>query len=776
MRKGAGLAILVVVGGVVAVTASTKPVRAQTPPTLSLDGASPTSGAPGTVVIYDYTWDQPDCGVVTSDTLEIDATWGDPGITMMSPGTADASDCSGTVSGDVPADATPGPITVSAVLCDDTTATCPLPGSTADDGGSFTVTAIPTPTPTPAPTPTPTPVPTPTPTPLPTATPTAVPTPSPTPVPTPTPTPLPTATPTGNPTASPTPTGTGSPGPTPTSSPTSTGTPSSNPTASATSSRGSIPTPAPPPLPTPPPFIVGPGPTESGGGPPEGGAACSGGYGRSPSQGELAAYTAQLAAGADGTSIQIDLLASREYFTEAGANPLAFVMRLYDDVLRRDPTPVEVANALTTLASDGDAGRSQLAQEIVLGSEARAIRVDNAFHTLLNRYPDSTELALWVNRLPGSDSTTGTLGTTMVAAIAGTSEFYAAAGSSPTGFMSRLYADLLSRTPSASELAGSALISSEIAEGDAAARLAAATALLSSSAFRTAEITSFFENYLHPTCRQLAAQECTSGAVQTPTADELATALTGLASGSTEESIIASVLASPQYYQNHQSTQTGLIGGVYEDLLGRTPSVPEYNAALNHYTNDSIGHMDFATAMVDGLAYRDRVVSLDYQKLLLRAPYSFEAITGEEVLAGGGAPSLQTPDESLLLTIIATPEYYADAGGTDEAFVARTIDVLLARQGTAAEESASLQASAGHGTAWETGVAAAILDGSEYRTDFVRGVYETYLTFSDCATETGSPQADDTLLANIVRTVIVGLLIGALVIAFAVPILLRRRS
>jgi hypothetical protein len=449
-------------------------------------------------------------------------------------------------------------------------------------------------------------------------------------------------------------------------------------------------------------------------------------------------------------------------------------MRLYDDVLRRDPTPVEVANALATLASGGDASRSALAQEIVLGSEARAIRVDNAFHTLLNRYPDSAELAEWVNRLPGSGSTTGTLGTTMVATIAGSPEFYTAAGDAPAGFMSKLYSDLLRQSPTPAELASSALISTEIADGDASARVAAASALLSSSAFRTAEITSFFEDYLHPTCRELAAQECTSGAVQTPTPAELSTAVTSLTSGSTEESIIAGVLASPQYYQNHGSTQTGLIGGVYEDVLGRTPSYQEYKAALNAFTNDSIGHQAFATAMLGALAYRDRVISLDYQKLLLRAPYPSETLTGEGVLAGG-VPSLQSPDETLLVTILTTPEYYSDAGGTDNGFLARTIDDLLARQGTAEEESAYLQRSVSHDTSWQTGVADAILDGTEYRTDFVRGVYETYLTFSDCAADASVPAGNAGLLANIAGTLIVGIFVGALIIGIAVPTLLRRR-
>jgi hypothetical protein len=81
-----------------------------------------------------------------------------------------------------------------------------------------------------------------------------------------------------------------------------------------------------------------------------------------------------------------------------------------------------------------------------------------------------------------------------------------------------------------------------------------------------------------------------------------------------------------------------------------------------------------------------------------------------------------------------------------------------------------------HDAAWQIGVADAILDGSEYRTDFVRGVYETYLTFSDCATNTGSPQGNGGLLAGIGTTVIVGIVIGALIIGIAVPTILRRRS
>jgi hypothetical protein len=363
----------------------------------------------------------------------------------------------------------------------------------------------------------------------------------------------------------------------------------------------------------------------------------------------------------------------------------------------------------------------------------------------------------------------------MVEEIAGSAEFYTDANDSPTAFMSKLYSDLLSRPPNSAELQSDAGFGNNIGKGDVSARLAAAQDMVASVAFRTAEVNSFFDNYLHPTCRQLAAQECTSGSVRTPTPGDLSAALTPLESGSTEESIIAGVLASDQYYQDHQSTQTGFIQGVYEDLLGRAPSDAELSAATTKYTNDFTGHTDFAQAMVGALAYQDHLVSLDYRKLLLRAPYASETITGEGVL-GGGVPSLQTPDEILLETIAATPEYYVDAGGSDTAFVARTVDVLLERAAAPADESVYLERPTPHDAAWQIGVAEAILDSSEYRTDFVRGVYESYLTFSDCATETGSPQDDGGLLANIGGTVVVGLLVGALVIGIAVPTILRRRS
>ncbi len=645
---------------------------------------TPTSGGPGTPLNFTYTWDQPDCNVPTSDSLTIILTWDSPDPTEQI--------------GSGPADATSCTGSATGTVPNDTTrGSTHIPKASLYDNTtaslvpngqattSFFVTPAPTPTPTPTPKRTPTPTPRPTPTRV----------------------------------VTPPPTATAKPTPTPT------------------------------PLPTPTPFVIGGGGGGSGGGAPQGGAACSAGIGRSPTAGELQADSALLVGPkADPTLLEIALLASPEYFKDAGDNNLGFVTRLYDDVLRHDPTPVEIATALVILSGTGETGRTQLVQSIVLSPEAKAIRVDQAFHALLKIFPNSADLALWVNRLAGLGGA-GLSGNTMVEEIAASSTYYALVGHTGASFVTNLYQDLLNAPPTPAESTAAAAAIKQINAGSAAARLAVAENLVSGAQFRADEVTSFFANYMHPTCKQLLAQECTS-TIGAPSATELSAALASFASGSSEEDITAGVLGSDQYYQNHASTQTGLVNGVYQDLLGRAPTADELSSALTTYTNDPVGHLDFAQAMVKSLEYQNLVVSLDYQQLLLRAPLLSESDSGQGILAGS-VKSLQTPDEILIESIASTPEFYADDGGTDSRFLARIIVTLLNRPGTQAEELAFLHLPPPHDAVWQGAVAESLVDGTEYRTDLVRGVYAKYLSFSLCAVDTSSTGSDGSsgLLKNV---------------------------
>jgi len=499
-------------------------------------------------------------------------------------------------------------------------------------------------------------------------------------------------------------------------------------------------TPTPTPLPTPTPFVIGGGGGGSGGGSPEGGADCSAGIGRSPTTSELAVDSNTLASPqADPTTLEIQLLSTDEYYRDTGNNNLGFVTRLYDDVLRHDPTPVEVTTALSVISSGTDAERNQLVQQVVLSPEARAIRVDQAFHALLGTYPNAADLALWVNRL-SSPGVTGMSSNTMVEEIAASSVYYAKVGGSATGYVSSLYEDLLNVPPTQGELATEAAVMTQIRAGSAAARLTAAQDVVTSTQFRADEVTSYFANYMHATCRELRAQDCLS-TIGMPTTADLATDMSALASGTSEETIIAGMLGSDQYYQNHGSTQTGLIRSVYQDLIGRAPTDAEVSSALATYTNDSLGHVNFATAMVQSLAYQNLVVSLDYQQLLLRAPTASELISGQGVL-GGDVKSLQTPDVFLIDQIAAQSEFYADEGGTDSRFAAGTISTLLMRPGTETQETSFLNLPLPHDATWQAAVAQSLVDSNEYRIDFVRGIYAKFLTYSTCAVSPPSLAGD----------------------------------
>jgi Domain of unknown function (DUF4214) len=74
--------------------------------------------------------------------------------------------------------------------------------------------------------------------------------------------------------------------------------------------------------------------------------------------------------------------------------------------------------------------------------------VDYWYRTYLGRAPDPSGLASWTAQLNQGNAPDAVL-----AAILGSAEFYAKAGSAPEGFIMLLYQDILKRSPSPNELA-----------------------------------------------------------------------------------------------------------------------------------------------------------------------------------------------------------------------------------------------------------------------------------------------------------------------------------
>ena len=264
----------------------------------------------------------------------------------------------------------------------------------------------------------------------------------------------------------------------------------------------------------------------------------------------------------------------------------------------------------------------------MLSPEARAIRVDSAFHMLLKRYPSSTELADWVNRLPGSGATAGIFGTAMVEDIAATAEYFARSRQ----LSDALYVATLFRSAqsSARSSGGHERRATDPIERRGRGGGAPGAGPVRCSRVRSSE--PMRSHRFSPTTCTAPAGTSSSESARAPFGhrprSSSRTRSPHWRARLTEADIIAGVFGTNKYYEKHGSTQAGLIEGVYQDLLGRAPTNAEVTAALNKYTNNSVGHTAFAQSMVASPEYQNQVVSLDYQQLLLRAPFTSEADAG----------------------------------------------------------------------------------------------------------------------------------------------------
>jgi hypothetical protein len=160
------------------------------------------------------------------------------------------------------------------------------------------------------------------------------------------------------------------------------------------------------------------------------------------------------------------------------------------------------------------------------------------------------------------------------------------------------------------------------------------------------------------------------------------------------------------------------IQGMYQDLLGQSPSSSELQSLVNLLQSGATRNQ-VALVIENSAQYRSALVRSFYLSLLGRQPTSAELAAGENALESG------TSDEQLEAVILGSPGFYAHSGGTNASFVKALYGDLLARPPTSLESQNWLNALAGGMTRAE--VAQALLTSSEYRGDLVSGWYQRFL-------------------------------------------------
>jgi hypothetical protein len=152
--------------------------------------------------------------------------------------------------------------------------------------------------------------------------------------------------------------------------------------------------------------------------------------------------------------------------------------------------------------------------------------------------------------------------------------------------------------------------------------------------------------------------------------------------GLTDEQLEAGFIGSPEYIQNHGGSGAGWVTGMYQDLLGRTPSQAEVNAWVKALASGmsavQVAHCFAASAEREG----QRVQS-DYQTFLGRAASPTEVAAWVSAFENGYT------NEDVIAGFVGSPEYFdTRGGGTITGWVDSAIQDVFQRAATPAEEAA----------------------------------------------------------------------------------------
>ncbi|QVL33844.1 DUF4214 domain-containing protein [Telmatocola sphagniphila] len=205
-------------------------------------------------------------------------------------------------------------------------------------------------------------------------------------------------------------------------------------------------------------------------------------------------------------------------------------------------------------------------------------------------------------------------------------------------FVAQLYRDLLNRNGSLAELDGWAV---QLDAGVAPSTVV--TGIESSKEYRADQINALYESLLHRSV-DVSGQTSYLGDMQ---------------KGATIEQIRVDIASSPEFYRTQgNSSPTGFVEVLYQDILNRTVSTTEAAGWIQQFTKNNN-----RVSVVEGIAnsseaFQDRTLLL-YQQLLRRQPE-------QSGLTSNATQMAKTGEAAVVATMAGSVEYYSRyTGGPD---------------------------------------------------------------------------------------------------------------
>jgi photosystem II stability/assembly factor-like uncharacterized protein len=396
-----------------------------------------------------------------------------------------------------------------------------------------------------------------------------------------------------------------------------------------------------------------------------------------------------------------------------------FVTGLYHDLLSRQADNSGFVGFISTVDPARFSFLQPIAQAFVTSGEARADLISNGtitsqhptatgyYPTLLGRAASAGEIAPWLQALQQ-----GATPEQVIAAIASSGEFFQVSGGNDAGFVNDLYTNptILGRSsaPSAGEINGWLGF---LSQTEMTARSNVLNAFFHSDEYRILLINTFYSKYL--------GRPASSG--------DIGVWLPQLQNGMSDETFLASLVGSDEYFANHGGTNTSWLSGVYNDLLNRPPDPPGEAAFLGQL-QAGVSRSVIALQLEASTEYRTNLIQSDFGKYLGRGASPTEV--------GNFLGALQSglSDEGLATIVLASAEYYAGQRGTattlagnDANWINAIYPAVLNRPADGGGSASFLQFLAQTESAARAGVVQAFVGSTEYRAHVITVNYTTYL-------------------------------------------------
>jgi hypothetical protein len=375
--------------------------------------------------------------------------------------------------------------------------------------------------------------------------------------------------------------------------------------------------------------------------------------GRAATPGEINALLVAFGQGGTDESIISSIVSGSEYFNRFGTGASQAVKdqhwltAIYGpgsaSILNRPIDPTALATDLQLMATAEQSARDTFSVLLPNSDEFRSNLVIQVYSTLLGRRPGVVEIANWQSllKLPSQGAHNPSPHELFEITVLQSGEYFfdqrrgfpLATGSQ---WVTSLFTLFLGRATSAAETAP---FVQQLLTAYQPQRLAVANLIDTSFEHRLGLVNNLYKTYLR----------------RSPNQAELALWTTGTGMSATDETIIATLVASTEYFQNvnlGNSMNSTWLNQVYLDLLGRDRD-PGAQGFLDGLNNGTLTRLQVAVTILSGNEFLNRLVTQLFGTYLRRPATPTELANDVAMLQAGTAT-----DESIISTLLASNEYF----------------------------------------------------------------------------------------------------------------------